>query len=88
MDYEAHPTCGLATATALIGEADAPRYFAHPDRMSAEILWLGRGYVEYIIPALLPPSTKIDQITLSLEISAALQLAVFLLRTDRFAGLR
>lgn len=70
MDYEAYPTCGLATATALIGEADDPRYFAHPDRMSAEILWFGRGYVEYIIPTLLPPSTKIDQITLSLEMSS------------------
>lgn len=69
-NYEIYPTCGISTSTALIGEVDDPRYFAHPDRINAGIIWLTRGYVEYIIPNLLPNSTKIDQLTLSMEISS------------------
>lgn len=68
-DYEIYPTCGLATDKALIGEVDDPRYFAHPERMNAQILWFTKGHIEYIIPNLLPSATKIDQITLSLELS-------------------
>ncbi|MDD3278969.1 MAG: winged helix-turn-helix transcriptional regulator [Lachnospiraceae bacterium] len=69
-DYNVYPTCGISTDRALIGEVDDPRYFAHPDRMNAKILWFTKGYIEYIIPNLLPNSTKIDQITLSLELSS------------------
>ena len=65
-DYEVYPTCGLATDKALVGEVDDPRYFAHPDRINARILWFTKGYIEYIIPNLLPSATKIYQITLSL----------------------
>lgn len=69
-DYEVYPTCGLATEQALVGTVDDPRYFAHPDRINAGILWFTRGHIEYIIPNLLPTATRIDQITLSLEISS------------------
>ena len=69
-DYSALPTCGIATKDALIGAVDDPRYFAHPERMNAQILWFTKGYVEYIIPNLLPVSQKIDQITISAEISS------------------
>lgn len=69
-DYEVYPTCGLATSQAIVGEVDDPRYFSHPDRINAGILWFTKGYIEYIIPNLLPSVTKIDQITVSLEISS------------------
>lgn len=69
-DYEVYPTCGLATDTALVGEVDDPRYFAHPDRIKARILWFTKGYVEYRIPNFLPGATKIEQIALSLEIGS------------------
>lgn len=69
-DYEVYPTCGLATEKHLIGEVDDSRYFAHPDRINAGILWFTRGYIEYIIPNLLPDATQIDQITLSFEIGS------------------
>ncbi len=69
-DYEVYPTCGLATSQAIVGEVDDPRYFSHPDRINAGILWFTKGYIEYIIPNLLPSATKIDQITVSLEISS------------------
>jgi predicted transcriptional regulator len=69
-NYEVYPTCGLSTTQSIVGVVDDPRYFAHPDRINAGILWFTRGYIEYIIPNLLPIATKIDQITLSMEISS------------------
>lgn len=66
--YHVYPTCGLASNTAIIGEVDDTRYFAHPDRYNADILWFTRGYVEYVIPNFIPFSQKIDQITISLEL--------------------
>lgn len=69
-DYDVYPTCGLATSQAIVGEVDDPRYFSHPDRVNAGILWFTKGYIEYMIPNLLPSATKIDQITVSLEISS------------------
>lgn len=67
-DYKIYPTCGLASSTAIIGAVDDPRYFAHPDRYNADILWFTKGYVEYVIPNFIPFSQKIEQITLSFEI--------------------
>lgn len=69
-DYQVYPTCGLASNTAIIGQVDDNRYFSHPDRYSADILWFTRGYVEYVIPNFIPSGQKIDQITISLEISS------------------
>lgn len=69
-DYSVYPTCGLASNTALIGEVDDTRYFAHSDRYNADILWFTRGYVEYVVPNFIPLGQKIDQITISLEISS------------------
>lgn len=69
-DYNVYPTCGLATSKEIVGEVDDPRYFSHPDRINAGILWFTKGYIEYMIPNLLPSATKIDQITVSLEISS------------------
>ncbi len=67
-DYNVYPTCGLASPTALIGEVDDTRYFAHPDRYNADILWFSQGYVEYVVPNFIPLGQKIDQITITCEI--------------------
>lgn len=69
-DYQVFPTCGLATPTALIGEVDDARYFAHPDRINCDILWFTRGYVEYMIPNFVPASQKLTQIMISAELSS------------------
>ena len=70
MDYKVSPTCGISPAKSLIGEADDPRYFSHPDRIQAGILWFSKGYVEYQIPNLLPAAQKIDEITFTMELSS------------------
>lgn len=69
-DYQILPTCGLASSQAIIGAVDDPRYFAHPDRFKADIVWFTKGYIEYMIPNLLPPLQQVSQITVSLEIGS------------------
>jgi predicted transcriptional regulator len=68
--YRVSPTCGLASEKALIGEVDDTRYFEHPDRYNADILWFTKGYVEYAIPNFIPNAQKITQITISAELSS------------------
>lgn len=68
--YNICPTCGLASSKALIGEVDDARYFEHPDRYNADILWFTKGYIEYVIPNFIPSSQRITQITISAELSS------------------
>ncbi len=69
-NYEIFPTCGLASGQQIIGEVDDARYFAHPDRFSADILWFTKGFVEYDLPNFIPSQMKIDQITISAELGS------------------
>lgn len=69
-NHQVMPTCGISTTQSLIGEVDDPRHFAHPDRIHAGILWFSKGYVEYLIPNLLPAAQKIDEITFSMELAS------------------
>lgn len=69
-NHEIFPTCGLASPEMLIGEVDDPRYFEHPGRFNADILWFTRGFVEYSIPNLIPSNNKINQISISMEVSS------------------
>ena len=69
-DYDVYPTCGLASSSQLIGEVDDTRYFSHPDRYNADILWFTKGYVEYVIPNFIPFSQKIDELCISAELSS------------------
>ncbi len=69
-DYKVYPTCGIATSKSIIGEVDDARYFAHPDRYNADILWFTKGFVEYEIPNFIPSGRKITQLTISEEISS------------------
>ncbi|MCR5740594.1 MAG: winged helix-turn-helix transcriptional regulator [Lachnospiraceae bacterium] len=68
--HNVYPTCGMATNRSLIGELDDVRYFDHPDRFQADIVWFTKGYVEYTIPNLIPRNNKISQIAISMEISS------------------
>ena len=62
------PTCGLASATGLIGMSDDPRYFADPAHVQAELLWFGCGWVEYRIPNYLLGNQVAKSIEISLEL--------------------
>ena len=64
------PPCGIATSESVIGEFDDIRYFNHPDRFTANILWFTKGYVEYTIPNLIPSNQRITQLSISAELSS------------------
>lgn len=69
-DFEAHPTCGLATREKMIGYYDDPRYFADPRRMDAGILWFSKGFVEYRLPNYLAADQIVQEIEISMEIGS------------------
>ena len=68
--YEISPTCGLATKDKLIGEVDNPNYFADPERISADILWFTKGFIEYRIPNYLKINQTFSELQFSMEISS------------------
>lgn len=68
--FDVTPTCGLASSEKLIGEVDDIRYFAHPERFDADILWFTKGYVEYDVPNFIPAGQKIDEISLTAELGS------------------
>ena len=68
--HQVWPTCGIATSESVIGKFDDIRYFNHPDRFTANILWFTKGYVEYTIPNLIPSNQWITQLSISAELSS------------------
>ena len=68
--HQVWPTCGIATSESVSGEFDDSRYFNHPDRFTANILWFTKGYVEYTIPNLIPSNQRITQLSISAELSS------------------
>lgn len=64
------PTCGIVTAEHVIGDFDNPVYFMDPQRVNAQMLWFGKGFIEYAIPNYIENGYCIDEISFSLEISS------------------
>lgn len=66
-DCEVHPTCGMANADGMIVREDEPASFYHPKHIGAQIIWLRKGYVEYLMPMEIPSEARIDALELSME---------------------
>lgn len=49
-DCEIHPTCGMCSANEIIRCDNSPSEFFIPERMNAELIWTGAGFVEYSFP--------------------------------------
>lgn len=69
-DFEANPTCGLATTVKVIGMFDEPRAFLEPERVNAKILWFGQGFVEYRLANYLMKNEEPIELEISMEISS------------------
>ncbi len=67
---DAHPTCGLATPSTIIGELDDPRTFSYPERFNAGVLWFGYGSITYNLPNRLRAGQTVSEIQISFEISS------------------
>lgn len=70
IDYQAEPTCGLATKDSIVGEFDNPRYFADPEHINAGIVWLSKGFLEYRIPNYLKSNQRFSELQFILEIGS------------------
>lgn len=69
-NYYVEPTCGMATTTEYIGLLDDPKYFMDSKRMEAELLWFGKGFIEYKIPNYIRTGDSVKMIEISLEIAS------------------
>lgn len=68
VDYRVKPTCGIVSSRGPIGPEDEPRCYFLPERVDAQLIWLGDGYIEYRFPT----NSIADKDILSLEISMEL----------------
>ncbi len=68
-DYKVTPPCGMCSVYHQIGTENDVRYFSHPDRLQAGLLWLSDGFLEYRIPNMIPTGHHISQVTFYFEIS-------------------
>ncbi|WP_127595453.1 ArsR/SmtB family transcription factor [Paenibacillus lautus] len=67
-DCEIHSTCGLITESGMVQPPDEPAYFFHPSRISAQLIWFSRGYVEYKFPLFSERDVDIKSIQFSMEL--------------------
>lgn len=68
VDWSVKPTCGLMTTEQAIGYSDDERSFADPQRYKAGVLWLGHGYVDYVLPNYQNDNSRIQELRIVLEI--------------------
>ncbi len=68
VDYNISPTCGMASMKGPIGNEDDPRCFYLPERIEAQIIWLGRGYIEYRFPTNSLSEKKVQSLSVSMEL--------------------
>jgi predicted transcriptional regulator len=68
VDYKIAPTCGIVSGKGPIGAEDDPRCFYLPERMDAQLIWLGDGYIEYRFPTNSLADKKVSRLELSMEL--------------------
>jgi predicted transcriptional regulator len=68
--FDVSPTCGVATATGLVGYLDDPNAFYEPDRINAQLIWFRSGFVEYAFPDRVPPGARVVSAQLTAEVSS------------------
>lgn len=68
VDYKVAPTCGIVSDKAHIDEEDEPRCFYNPNRIYAQLLWFGEGYVEYRFPNNMLKENRERRVSISMEL--------------------
>ena len=67
-EFDVHPTCGMLSATGVIGMFDDARSFYEPERIDAQLLWFHHGWVEYRFPNRVRQGERIANLRLSMEL--------------------
>ena len=68
VNYQIEPTCGIAGIKGPIGSEDDPRCFYLPDRIDAQLIWIGHGYLEYRFPNHSLAGKHLTALELSMEL--------------------
>lgn len=68
IDWNVRPTCGLSSVSSIIGVIDDPRYFADPSHADAHMIWVGAGYLSYVIPNYMTGRQRISSIRFQMEL--------------------
>ncbi len=69
-DCHIRPTCGIASEHGFIGYFDDPRCFLDPQRVEAQVLWFGQGFIEYKFANFLSARQEALEIEISAEIGS------------------
>lgn len=67
-DCFATPTCGLASETEILEQADAPSAFFSPRKNEAQIIWMRHGRLTYKIPNYFLEANTPQEISFSMEL--------------------
>lgn len=67
-DFEVGGTCGIVSETDIVGHIDDPNSFLVPQRVFSQLLWFGKGFIEYSFPNNLPDRCRPTRLELSMEI--------------------
>ncbi len=68
VDYKIEPTCGIVSSKGPIGSEDEPRCFYLPERVEAQLIWLGHGYIEYRFPTNSFLEKEVKRLEISMEL--------------------
>ena len=68
VDYQIEPTCGIVSVKGPIGSEDDPRCFYLPERIEAQLIWLGHGYLEYRFPNNSITEKEVQGLEISMEL--------------------
>ena len=68
VDYQIEPTCGIVSMKGPIGSEDDPRCFYLPERIDAQLIWLGHGYIEYRFPNNSITEKDVQRLEISMEL--------------------
>jgi len=60
--------CGLISETGFIGVEDDARSFYLPEKKDAQLIWMGKGFLEYKLPNLIPNHKHCKQLSISMEL--------------------
>lgn len=67
-DAKVEAGCGMASERGIIVADDMPGAFYSPERISAQIIWFSKGYLEYRIPNYMLKDKNVNAVTLSMEL--------------------
>lgn len=70
INFDATPSCGMATNSRIIGKIDDAKSFLNQERVNASIIWLSQGFIEYKIPKPLKNGDEIALLDINLELAS------------------